>query len=200
MMTVKKRDTSKKRSSILDAAVKAFVELGYDKTSMDYVAELANASKRTVYNHFPSKELLFDEAFNRFLKEAFEKKNIAYDPERTIEDQLCDFANIKMTVADSPERLGIMRVAMAVFISHPQMAEQAFLRVTQEEDGFVKWLKAATADGKLKVEEPEIAAEVFWSMFSGTFFWPAIVHGPIKAGRAEVFKKEFIRTFLARYS
>ena len=66
-MAVKKRDTSKKRESILDAAVKAFADEGYENASMDRIAEIADASKRTVYNHFPSKDVLFEEVLDRFI-------------------------------------------------------------------------------------------------------------------------------------
>ena len=58
-----KRDTSQKRHEILDAAIREFQAVGYDNTSMDRIAESAGASKRTVYNHFASKELLFQAAF-----------------------------------------------------------------------------------------------------------------------------------------
>ena len=52
----KKRDTSKKRLAILDGAIRVFIENGYETSSMDRIAEAAGVSKRTVYNHFPSKE------------------------------------------------------------------------------------------------------------------------------------------------
>ena len=48
-----------KRKTILDAAMAAFRDDGYESASMDRIAELAGASKRTVYNHFGSKEALF---------------------------------------------------------------------------------------------------------------------------------------------
>lgn len=53
------RLTDRKRAAILDAAVRQFRAAGFDNTSMDRIADAANVSKRTVYNHFPSKELLF---------------------------------------------------------------------------------------------------------------------------------------------
>jgi TetR/AcrR family transcriptional regulator of autoinduction and epiphytic fitness len=43
-----------KRGQILDAAVAEFQERGFAGASMDRIAERANVSKRTVYNHFDS--------------------------------------------------------------------------------------------------------------------------------------------------
>ncbi|MCW8879572.1 MAG: TetR/AcrR family transcriptional regulator, partial [Kangiellaceae bacterium] len=198
-MVRKKRDTSAKRESILDAAIDAFIEFGFEKTSMDLIAERANSSKRTVYNHFSNKELLIEEAFNRFLRGAFESKNIEYDPGKSIEEQLSDFADTKMTLTEDSRQLGLMRVTLCAFITHPQMAERAVLFSDSQEDGLVKWLKEATLDGRLKVDNPELAAESFWSLFAGTFFWPPIIRGPVEREKGEEFKAEFIQLFLARY-
>ena len=53
------RLTDRKRAAILDAAEAEFRQAGYEATSMDRIAASAGVSKRTVYNHFPSKEVLF---------------------------------------------------------------------------------------------------------------------------------------------
>lgn len=53
------RLTDRKRAAIVDAAIEAFLASGYDATSMDRIAAHAGVSKRTVYNHFPSKDALF---------------------------------------------------------------------------------------------------------------------------------------------
>lgn len=53
------RLTDRKRDAIVRAAVEEFRASGYEATSMDRIAEAAGVSKRTVYNHFPSKEALF---------------------------------------------------------------------------------------------------------------------------------------------
>src|ERR1700761_5661204 len=53
------RLTDRKRIAIVGAAIEEFLAAGYDATSMDRIAARASVSKRTVYNHFPSKEALF---------------------------------------------------------------------------------------------------------------------------------------------
>lgn len=47
------------REHILYAAKDVFIEFGYERTSMDVVAARAETSKRSLYAHFPSKEVLF---------------------------------------------------------------------------------------------------------------------------------------------
>lgn len=198
-MARKIRDTSKKRESILEAAISAFIEHGYDGTSMDLIAEKANSSKRTVYNHFSSKEELIEEAFNRNLMDAFEAKQIEYDSNRSLEEQLGEFAESKMMLTRDPKRLGLMRVSLGAFITHPHMAEKAIQFAGSYEDSLAIWLEGANKDGRLKIEDSALASEIFWSLFSGTFFWPPILLGPVEKKREKNLKKEFIKTFLARY-
>lgn len=47
------RDT---RHRILDSAYKLFYREGFERTGVDSIAEAAGVTKRTLYNHFPSKD------------------------------------------------------------------------------------------------------------------------------------------------
>jgi AcrR family transcriptional regulator len=53
------RRGGKLREHILWAAREVFLEMGYERTSMDEVARRAETSKRSLYAHFESKEKLF---------------------------------------------------------------------------------------------------------------------------------------------
>lgn len=64
-MTAPMRLTDQKRESIVQAAIAEFGDRGFEVTSMDRIAARAEVSKRTVYNHFPSKEELFAEMLQR---------------------------------------------------------------------------------------------------------------------------------------
>lgn len=198
-MSRKKRDTSEKRESIVTAAIEAFQAEGYDNTSMDRIAEVAGASKRTVYNHFPSKEALFEAVVARFLGEISALKRIPYDPDRELEDQLSDFAAAKLRVLDNPVWLGLMRVGMGVFIRDPDVARETLARAKAGEDHLAAWLEAAAADGRLTVEDATLSSEIFWAMISGGLFWPCVVQGPMPAKDARTLERELIRTFLARH-
>lgn len=194
-----KRDTSQKRHEILDAAVREFQAVGYENTSMDRIAESAGASKRTVYNHFASKELLFQAAFDRLKGELQELRSISYDPERKLAEQLGDFVDAKRAVASNPAWLGLMKVATAVFIANPDMARETMARIAEEEDQLVAWLQAATADGRMDVGNPARAAQVFWAMVTGVFFWPSLYLGPVEGEEVAALREDMVALFLARY-
>lgn len=198
-MVVPPRNTRKKRDSILDAAIQAFQELGYENTSMDYIAELANASKRTVYNHFSAKDQLFKEVLSRFLDETSQLKRIVYRPGHSIREQLGEFADAKIAVVRNPDWLGVMKVIMGVLVSHPELARDTLEQCGGLENTLASWLRAAAEDGRLQFEDAELAAEVFNSMMAGAFFWPATIHGPMDEPEEQRLKQEFLETFLARY-
>jgi AcrR family transcriptional regulator len=56
---------SDNRERILDTAYQLFYERGFSRISMDAVAARAGVTKRTLYNHFDSKDTLFGEMLKR---------------------------------------------------------------------------------------------------------------------------------------
>lgn len=66
------------QESILDASQKLFLQYGYEKTSIEKIAQQAKISKSNLYNYFKSK----DEIFNRLTdKAAYEfRKLIEFFP------------------------------------------------------------------------------------------------------------------------
>ncbi len=85
-----------KREAIIQAATQAFQEFGVNGTSMDKLAELANVSKRTVYNHFSTKEELvmhlvtqqWQTAMHRWLKDAKADNKLAFDDLERVVDEI----------------------------------------------------------------------------------------------------------------
>src|ERR1043165_5617398 len=75
------------KARILDAAQRVFLKRGYQSASLDEIAEVAPASKPTIYAHFEGKEALFEAVVARVLDgltnfEGFEPKG------RTVQDKL----------------------------------------------------------------------------------------------------------------
>lgn len=198
-MNANKRDTSRKRESILHAAMQAFSNEGYDKASMDRIAEIAGASKRTVYNHFSCKEKLFQAVIEKFAGEMLALKQIRYDGTRSLEEQLSDFAEANLAVANNPTLLKLSKVVLTVLITKPELVQGVLAQYANSEDALVPWLRKATEDGRMTVDDPQLAARVFHSMIEGAFIWPAVYQGPLPPNIVETLKKELIETFLCRY-
>lgn len=194
-----KRDTSKKRHAILEAAGQAFQELGYENTSMDKIAEVAKASKRTVYNHFPSKDELFHAVIDKFAEETASLKEIIYNPDKNLKEQLSEFAEADIILTKNPKWLGLKKIFISVFIRDNDLARQMMTKYGTGQDQLVNWLVEAAQDGKMDVKDPQTAATIFKSMISGAFIWPVLFTGPMPEKAAEYLKDEILETFLARY-
>lgn len=187
-----------KREEILDAALSAFTENGYDAASMDYIAEKAGASKRTVYNHFGSKEELFQLLIDRLASNILAYKQITWDADRPLLDQLTDFAMAKGMVTRDPASLALLRVAIDQSIRDPELVSQFAARFENSEDSLETWLRQAHDAGAMQVENTAAASQLFWAMASGALFWPPAILGQVVENDTEI-AREIAQTFLARF-
>lgn len=187
---------SRKRAEMLDAATAVFREEGYDAASMDRIAARAGASKRTVYNHFKNKEALFQAVVRRELEAAAELKRVLWDPSRSLEAQLTDFARAKTGVMEDPQWLSLLRVILGVFIRDPELAQETMLRAMSDEAHLTRWLEAAHAAGALEVPDPALTAELFWGMISGVLFWPQVLGGALSMEAQATRRDALITLFL----
>lgn len=199
-MSRRERDTSAKREAILDAAAHVFATQGYDAASMDYIAEVSGASKRTVYNHFTSKEVLFQCVVDRFLAQSHELKEIPYDPQTSLTPQLARFANSIIALTRNQQWLGLTKVMTSVTVRQPGFVAATLARGGQSEDTLESWLRAATSDRRMRVPDPALAARTFWAALNGAFLLPAIYLAPLPAHHANAIKKELIDLLLAKYA
>jgi TetR/AcrR family transcriptional regulator of autoinduction and epiphytic fitness len=199
METQRESRLSIKRDLILEAATAAFRDEGYECTSMDRIAELAGASKRTVYNHFGSKEALFQAVVARLFDEAAALKQVEWDPERPIEHQLADFARAKTLMVEDEASLCLARVVLGVFVRQPELIREVLARASEDENALVVWLRRAHEAGHLTVTNPELAANMFWAMAGGALFWPQLLEGAIPQAERDAIMHEVVQTFLARY-
>lgn len=74
--TIMKKAESKALTAarIEDAGICVFAQKSYALITMDDIAKAAGYTKRTVYNHFPSKMALFSHIFEKKLRELYEEE------------------------------------------------------------------------------------------------------------------------------
>jgi AcrR family transcriptional regulator len=76
------------KENILKAALRVFLEKGYDAASINYVAKESKFTKGGLYHHFPNKEHLFIETIS-FLFDEFERwENEIYSQEMSLKEIL----------------------------------------------------------------------------------------------------------------
>ncbi|MBD9615061.1 TetR/AcrR family transcriptional regulator [Pseudomonas sp. PDM02] len=176
-MTAPQRLTDRKREAIIQAAIAEFRANGFDITSMDKIAATAGVSKRTVYNHFPSKEELFAEILNQLWARVTAEQETAYRPDLPLRDQMRRMLMAKLQMLGDDNFLDLARVAIAATIHSPERAQNMVERMGKREEGLTVWIRAAQADGRLKPVDPEFAAQQVQGMLKSFAFWPQISMG-----------------------
>jgi TetR/AcrR family transcriptional regulator of autoinduction and epiphytic fitness len=173
-MTAPLRLTDRKREAIVMAAIAEFRDNGFEVTSMDRIAARAEVSKRTVYNHFPSKEELFAEMLQRLWASATAQPEAVYRPALPLRDQLRDLLDAKMKTLGDINFIDLARVAIGATIHSPERAQAWVNRLNEREETFTVWMRGAQQDGRLKAVEPGFAASQIHALLKAFAFWPQV--------------------------
>jgi len=200
-MTVPKRLTDRKREAIIQAAIAEFRANGFEITSMDKIAATAGVSKRTVYNHFPSKEELFAEILNQLWARITDEQAVTYRADQPLREQLIPMLLAKLQMMADDNFLGLARVAIAATIHSPERAQDMVARMGEREEGLTVWIRAAQADGRLKAVDADFAAQQVQGLLKSFGFWPQISMGlpPLDADTQKAVAESAMEMFLARY-
>lgn len=168
------RLTDRKRLAIVDAAIAQFRENGFEATSMDKIAATAGVSKRTVYNHFPSKDELFAEILLRLWESSSARMAIPYRPDAPLRAQLLELMQQKMLMLSDACFIDLARVAIAETIHSPARAEEMVNRLAEKDTGVAGWIRAAREDGKLKPVDHAFASQLLQGQLKTFAFWPQV--------------------------
>ncbi|MCD5992842.1 TetR/AcrR family transcriptional regulator [Pseudomonas sp. CDFA 602] len=155
--------TEARREAIIDAAASVFLEMGYERTSMNEVTKRMGGSKATIYSYFPSKEDLFIAVVNRHatshLADAVSELSTYNEREVDLRDILVRFGErmlmvlindntaldvYRMVVAES----GRSNIGMMFYESGPRECLQTIATL----------MTFAMERGQLRAADPEIAA------------------------------------------
>ena len=159
-------DNPGKREVILEAAKKIFLEVGFGAASMDAIANEAQVSKQTVYNHFGSKEELFAAMVRTSLDQttlAFSEAAKSGDPEKTLRAIGQRF----MSMVFAEDKLAMHRILMAEVPRFPELGKVFYQSGPAVIRRFLAdYFKEQNTRGTLKVEDPQVTAEQFFGMIS----------------------------------
>lgn len=184
-MTAPTRLTDRKRSAILAAAAEQFRTHGYENASVDGIAALAEVSKRTVYNHFPSKETLFAETILQMFESSAGMLELSYRTDLSLREQLEELMRQKMRSLADRDFLDLARVAIGEAIHAPERTLPILARLGELEEGVTRWIRAAQDDGRLKPGDPAFAATLLQGQVKTFAFWPQIAMGAAPLAKAE---------------
>lgn len=157
--------SQQRRQDIIVAAKHIFFDDGYQRASMDRIAEAAGTTKRTVYDHFGSKDALFaaviDFGCQIFVDRLPRAEDLPSDPAAALKA----FTACLSALVNEPDGIRFQRMVMAEAERHPEFGrrlyEVAFLgaeRVLRD------YLTGRVAVGQLKPHDIDISTRVFMDL------------------------------------
>ena len=154
-----------KREGILEAAAAIFMESGLGSLHMEHVARRANVSKATLYNHFPTKEALFEvlianKCEQHIPTDFYSDLNLA-DPIGTLKQVGLNY----LEIVYSEEAIAMKKA----LISADEMSKdliEPFVRNGPQKilDGFLEFLEQLEALPQFHFPDKAYACELFFTL------------------------------------
>lgn len=188
-----------KREAIFHAALLEFKDKGFAGASMDAIALRAQVSKRTVYNHFASKDELFDAVTNSFWSKTRQAATRPFNPAERIEVQLTAIANQIWQLYHSEEVTEQARILLTELIRQPEFTQQAMQRVNKEDCGLQPFLRQAVAAGVLQIEDFLVAETQLLGLIKSFAFWPRVFQFHDFNQQQQLIIEQTVQMFLSLY-
>ncbi len=201
MTNDKKTRSQLKRDAIIQAAKAAFKEFGVQGTSMDKLAEMAQVSKRTVYNHFATKEALVMHLVSDMWQQAMQQGTIEYNTIASLKEQLYQLVKAEINIITTPEYIDLSRVVVGHLFYSPEELQKEIEKLSCQESSVQLWVNAAIKDNKLTIKDSEFAVSQLHSLIKGSCFWPQLlkVQSSLSTDEKEFIAQETTEIFLKRY-
>lgn len=153
--------SQQRRRDILLAGKKVFFQSGYQLASVDRIAEVAGTTKRTVYDHFGSKEALFAEVM-AFAGDQFVGllPNVDDLPQAPAEG-LRAFAARLVDLVGAQDSLRFQRLVIAEAERHPAMGRALYeTAVVGTEQVLAAYLEACVGRGHMRPHDTAATARI----------------------------------------
>ncbi len=164
-------DDAPKRRQIIEGAAAVFSDAGYEGASMSRIAERAGVSKGTLYNYFTSKSDLFGAYIERETRRKIAWVLESADDEPDIGEALRQIgARLTRTLLGASAQT-MYRILIAEAPKFPHLA-RIYYEAGQGRGSaeMARWLARQSAAGRLRIDDPLLAAEQFLSLCR-TRFW-----------------------------
>ena len=159
---------------LLEVATHLFMERGFDGTSIDAVAEAAGVSKPTVYARYHDKRDLFAAVLQGSIRKWLAPISAATEAQATetspksIKTTLHELSRHMVAYTLAPGAGALQRILSGQAVQFPELAklanEEGWLRAVR---GVSSILRQSAARGQIKVDDPELAADMFLNLVLG---------------------------------
>jgi len=168
------RDQAEARhAQMLEAALDHFLDKGFEQATIEAIAASVQMTKRTVYALYPDKVSLFRAAVRRAIDRLTVPDAELIGAETSdLEQSLVNIAMLRVGRVMTPTGLKLQRIINTESYRFPDIFTQSYeLGAMPSIQFLARLLARETAAGRLAIDEPLMAANVFMSM---------VVSGPVR--------------------
>lgn len=174
----KEREKERRRQQIIVAAKRVFSEKGFNKATMEDIAQEAELSPGTLYLYFKNKEDLYASLSLRILQ--YLMIRIEHVDRETDQDPETKLRRLMDAMHDVYEFDPLMIINMFHLQSSetlknlsPQLMSEIESLSGKSLSAMAKIFTDGIDAGLFVSERPEALADIFWSLFSGVVLWEA---------------------------
>ncbi|HIF9219342.1 TPA: TetR/AcrR family transcriptional regulator [Photobacterium damselae] len=200
-MKTKMTRSEQKHLAIIDAAKEEFIQHGFLAANMDRISAAAEVSKRTLYRHFESKEVLFESVLTIIQDEVNQAIQYPYIEGKTLKEQLTEITYKEVDILYNTYGIPLSKTIVMEFMRQPEMAHN-LVKTIYSNKAITQWFHDAMIAGKLKETNLNLITNIYVSLFQGLLFWPQVMTlAPNAEGKELTDKVEtVVSIFLASYS
>ncbi|MEV0669303.1 TetR/AcrR family transcriptional regulator [Mycobacterium sp. NPDC050441] len=151
--------------TVRKAAVATFIQSGYDGATMEAIAKAAGITKRSLYARYADKHALFVDVIPWALSRFEDDRSDVFLKEQDLETALVAVGRAALKRAVNPENVRLKRIAMNEGGRFPEFNVTAESMMWSGRQRVVtELLRRHEANGEIKVDDVELAAEHFLAM------------------------------------
>jgi len=155
--------------TIIDAASELFVELGFQATTLDKIAQRAKISKLSIYRHFDNKEALFSAAIVAGCHQLFAPQALLEGVDGSVEDQLMAVGSLLLRTLLRSDVSSVEAMVMADKTNQKSLSKLHYeagpAHVIAQIEALLRQLHAKQL---LNVPDPLQSARLFAALFKGS--------------------------------
>ena len=187
----------KKRENIIRAAIGEFQEHGFLGAKTTRIAQKARVSSRTLYNHFESKEVLFQAISKIMIERKTIMAPIPYDPTRDLDLQLIETLERYVEAVTEPETLALTRMIHAELLRDLERSRAFFTELATYDDPVTQLISEAMDAGALRKTDPGYAAKQLIGLIRSFFYMPEFMLG--QKLETDGVMQDCVKMFLSHY-
>ena len=164
-----KERAAARHAELLDSALDHFLDKGFEPATIEAIAASVGMTKRTVYARYPDKVSLFRAAVRRAIERlAVPAERIRATDCGDLEQTLTNIAQLRVDSVTTPAGLKLQRIINTESYRFPDIFTTSYELGARPAVRFLaELLERETSAGRLAIDEPVLAANIFMSMVVG---------------------------------